>query len=631
MKKERNVWAITSLIAFWWLTPNQTNAQQDSTSLTTLQEVTVTATKFAKSQSETGKVLTIIDQDQIKISAGKDLSQLLNEQVGLFINGANSNPGKDKTVYLRGAKGEYTLILLDGVPLTDPSSIGGGAYDLRLIPLDQVERIEILKGNQSTLYGSNAIAGVINIITKREGVKPVMTNGTVSYGSYNTFRGSVNVSGGGSKLSYSVGGSRLSSNGISEAKDTIGNQNFDDDGFTQNAFNGSVTYRPVKSFQVQPYFRFSNFDGGYDGGTFIDSKNNYTSSLYNTGINSEYNFQKGTLHFFYGYDKSDRDYEDNDYGVTYSYKGRFHHGELFLNYDLNKNLQLLTGAGFQSWYMLDDDAAKPNPSVTLISPYASLFLRNLDGFTAEVGGRYNSHSEYGNNFTFSVNPSWMIKNSVKLFVNVSSGFKAPSLQQLYGQFGANPDLKPEKSLSGEGGVQVFVKLNLDFRVVVFKRKIEDVIFYAFPQGYINQDKQVDNGVDLEGNWKINSRWKAKAFYSYVDGSIITNGDSGPNNLYRIPRHTLGTTMSYQILPGWLVSANFRSIGKRNDVFFNLQTFTNDEVSLQAYQLLDFYTEYSWKKFKFFLDAKNLLRQDYYEVYGYSVLPFTLQGGVSLSL
>jgi len=83
----------------------------------TLSEVVITATKFSKSVSETGKVLTIIDEEQIKRSVGKDLGQLLNEQAGMTVNGANSNPGKDKSVYLRGAANKYTLVLLDGVPL----------------------------------------------------------------------------------------------------------------------------------------------------------------------------------------------------------------------------------------------------------------------------------------------------------------------------------------------------------------------------------------------------------------------------------------------------------------------------------------------------------------------------------
>jgi vitamin B12 transporter len=108
-------------------------------SVRTLNEVVVTATKFAKKQVETCKVLTVIDQAQLQRSTGKDISQLLNEQVGLVINGANSNSGKDKSVFLGGTGSQYTLILLDGIPVNNPSGVGG-VFDLRLLPVDQVER-----------------------------------------------------------------------------------------------------------------------------------------------------------------------------------------------------------------------------------------------------------------------------------------------------------------------------------------------------------------------------------------------------------------------------------------------------------------------------------------------------------
>ena len=138
----------------------------DEDSIRTLDKVVITATKYPTKQSNTGKLVSVITREQIEKSSGKDLAQVLNEQTGLTLSGSFSNPGKDKSIFFRGASSNYTLILLDGIPLNDPSGTGG-TFDIRLIPLEQIERIEILKGSQSTLYGSNAIAGVINIISKK--------------------------------------------------------------------------------------------------------------------------------------------------------------------------------------------------------------------------------------------------------------------------------------------------------------------------------------------------------------------------------------------------------------------------------------------------------------------------------
>ena len=123
-------------------------AEEDS--VKSLDKVVITATKYPTRQSNTGKLVSVITREQIEKSAGKDLAQLLNEQTGITVNGSFSNPGKDKSIFFRGASSNYTLILLDGIPLNDPSGTGG-TFDIRLIPIEQIERIEILKGSQSTL------------------------------------------------------------------------------------------------------------------------------------------------------------------------------------------------------------------------------------------------------------------------------------------------------------------------------------------------------------------------------------------------------------------------------------------------------------------------------------------------
>ncbi len=639
MKKERKVWAMT-LIAFWWLAPNQTNAQQDSIKSFNLNDVVVTATKFTKNVNETAKVLTIIDEAQLARSAGKDVSQLLNEQVGLVINGANSNPGKDKGVFLRGAGSAYTLILLDGIPVNDPSGVGG-AFDLRLLPVDQIERIEILKGSQSTLYGTDAIAGVINIITRKKGDKPLGGFATLSYGSYNTFKGTVGASGSTQKIDYNVGYTRYTTDGISEAKDKTGTGNFDKDGYNQDAFQANLSFNATPSLSLKPYFRYNNFNGKYDAGAFTDSKKNtYSSNLLNTGLSAQYQLNKGSVNFLYGYDKTDRKF-DSDFGLLV-FKGRFQHTEVFFNYDIAKHVQLLTGLSFQNIHMIDTTATEKNPTVSIRSPYASLFLKNPGGLSVEFGGRYNSHSKYGNNFTYSFNPSYLLNKQIKLFFNLSTGFKTPTLGQLFGQYGPNPDLKPEKSKNLEGGVQFFnTRKNFDVRLTGFQRDLTDVIYFSFDpvtfqSKYINLNKQRDFGFEAE----VSARpWKSltlRAFYAYVDGQITDKSgtkDTTYHNLIRRPKHSFGINLGYQATPEFYISANLKTFSNRSDLFFNSTTFDTEKVTLDSYALLDVYLEYKlWKgKIKLFVDAKNLLNQDYMEVYGYNTLKFNIMTGLNFRL
>ena len=127
--------------------------REQDTSL--LDEVVITANKYPNKTSLTGKVVTIITKEQLERSGGKDLSQILTEQAGVYIGGANSNAGKDKSLYLRGARVDHTLITIDGVPVYDPSGIGSN-FDIRNLPIDQIERIEILMEITATGIASDS-------------------------------------------------------------------------------------------------------------------------------------------------------------------------------------------------------------------------------------------------------------------------------------------------------------------------------------------------------------------------------------------------------------------------------------------------------------------------------------------
>jgi vitamin B12 transporter len=219
----------------------------------------------------------------------------------------------------------------------------------------------------------------------------------------------------------------------------------------------------------------------------------------------------------YAHNKTERTFQDMF--SMYDYSGRFNHGEVYGKFHLSNQLHLLGGAMIQQFTMMATNTTIENPETMILSPYLSFFINDWNGFSAEVGGRLNSHSVYGNNSTYSINPSYLIAKKIKLFINYSTGFKPPTLSQLYGSFRANEDLEPEESTSFEGGLQwMRGDGKLDMRVTYFNRKIENVI--AFTTGYVNWDKLDDQGVEVEAFYNLN-KFKFTGFYAYVEGEVTT--------------------------------------------------------------------------------------------------------------
>ena len=603
-------------------------AQNDSVQ-NILNEVVVTATKSPKKLSETGKVVTIITKEQIEKSGGKDFAQLLNEQTGIIVNGATSNPGKDKSLFLRGATDKYTLILLDGIPLNEPAGVGG-SFDLRLLSLDNIERIEILKGSQSTLYGSNAVAGVVNIISKKAETKQPQLKGLVTYGSFNTFKGNANISQKTKVLEYDVNYVYYNTDGISEAKDTTGKADFDKDGFTQHAVQAIIGVNVTNKFKISPYYRFSQFEGGYDADAFTDAPNHYTSSLVNTGLDGHYNYAKGSIHFNYGYDFTKRLYS-SEFGDFFT-KGKFNQAEAFVNHSFSQHVQMIGGINFQSYRVDVTDTVN-----SIISSYASFFFHSNNGWNIELGGRFNHHNKYGNNFNYSFNPSYLINHDVKLFANITSGFRAPSINELFGLYGANPHLKPEKSNTQEAGIQTsLLQKKLVATVTGFNRVINDVIVYENDH-YENRDKQHDFGAELELNYVITKKLNLKTSYAYIDGKItqkLEGKDTTFYNLIRRPKHAVNLFVSYQAAKHFFINGSLQFAAKRIDTYFDPNTFIPTQVNLKAYALLNVYGEYQLvnNRLTLFIDAKNVTNNtNYYEVYGYNVQGINVTGGIRFKL
>jgi vitamin B12 transporter len=620
----RKIFAVAALIFSSQLFAQTNFSQEDSSK--TLDKVVVTATKYPTKQSNTGKAVSVITRDQIEKSAGKDLAQLLTEQTGIVVSGSFSNPGKDKSIFLRGASSNYTLVLLDGIPLNDPSGTGG-TFDIRLIPLEQIERIEILKGSQSTLYGSNAIAGVINVISRKPKSEQTTGNGLISYGSYESFKSNASLSRKGKVIEYNLNYGYLRTDGISEAKEPTPDSDFDKDGFTRQSFQANLGFNINSRIKLSPFYRFSEFKGDYDSDAFTDGNQKYKASLVNTGLIATLGYDKGVVTANYGYDFIDLSYNG------YLLGGKFNHAETYVTHNFNEHLQLLGGINYQTFHL-------PNPDTTnsIFSSYASLMYKQ-SGFTIEAGSRYNNHNRYGDNFTYSFNPSYLYKNRIKVFVDFSSGYRAPAINELFGPFGANPKLKPENSHTIEGGAQFWANnKKLSALATYYKRSIKDVIIYEFSRGYNNRDQQNDHGVELELQYVPDDRWNFKATYAFVDGELtqkLVAKDTTFHNLIRRPKHTVNLFAGYQITKNLFLSTSLQHFSKRNDIFYNPSNFYSPESKeLDEYLLWNAYAEYKLlnNNLVLFTDAKNLTnKKDYTEVYGYNVQGFTINGGIRFKL
>ncbi|MGH2644173.1 MAG: TonB-dependent receptor plug domain-containing protein, partial [Chitinophagaceae bacterium] len=416
-----------------------------------LNEVVVTANKFDQKASQTGKVMTIITQKELEHNSGKTLTAILNEQPGITINGTQESPGTNQTVYMRGADPQYTLIMINGIPVNDVSGINY-IFDLNLIPVSSIERIEIMRGGYSALYGSGASAGVINIITKRGGQQPFNATASFSGGSYGTFREQAGINGSKKHFDYNIQFQNFDSKGFSSALDTTGHAGFDKDGFHRKSLYANLGFHPGESWTIRPFLNLAYEKGDLDAGAFTDAKDyTYNTTFFQTGLQIKHDFRKGDLQINYSYNPTERHYledsVDSQPFLKEYYQSQAHSVDAYIHYIIDPHVSFLMGNEFRlerttqnSDYISGSYASKSSLSADSAQTdatniYGSLFLQSNNGFHVEIGGRLNQDKLYGFHPVFSVNPFLLINDQVKIFANFSSSYLAPSLYQLYSVYG----------------------------------------------------------------------------------------------------------------------------------------------------------------------------------------------------
>ena len=621
----------------------QKDSLSNNKTANSLEDVIVTANKIEQKQNTTGKVVSIITAADIKANAGRTLSEILNEQTGLYLPGVLSNAGTVPSIYMRGASSGRTLVLIDGVPAGDPSMISN-EFDLNLVPLSQVERVEILKGAQSTMYGSDAIGGVINIITKNKGVPSWA--GSYSTGSYGTQKLDIQHAHSFNKLSFVVGLENQSAKGFSAATDLKNTGLFDKDGYQNKSWFVNVNYAFNKNWNLKAYTRQTSYSADVDYGAFKDDRDEYFKNATKmSGVTLKYKKENTSFQLLYQYSTQDRNYlndsADKKY-ITYEknqYWGKSHFADAFYATNMAKNIQWIVGSDFRygsykqdyfsisAWGPYSDNFKDTFQYQNAI--YTSLLMHSNDNkWLVELGGRYNNHSRYGANQTFTASPSYKINAQNRLIASISTGYKVPSLYEL----SYNENLAPEKSFNTEFGWE-YTSKQLFARAVYYNRTINNGIDYNYiDYNYYNFIAQKVNGLELELKWKLNDKNNFAANYTLMNGQetnqnrITTTDTITYNYLLKRPKHSGGISWNYKASRKLNMSVSARYTSKRYDV----GGYAAPDVLLDYYTLVNAHISYQLNRnWNLFVDGQNLGNDHYQEINGYNTMGRMVMVGLRL--
>ncbi len=635
MKKRKSIVAIgLGLVQLALFNASGFAQKQDTTNLN---EVVITASRSPKKIADIGKIVKVISKEEIARAQGRTLPELLNTVVGLNIAGSGSNPGGIQSVYLRGASTANTLILIDGIAVNDASGISS-EYNIAAIDISQIDRIEILKGASSTLYGSDAVAGVINIITKK-GEGKLAANALLSGGSYDTFKAAIGLSGQINKTNVSMNLSNLSSKSISMAQTAPNSPAFEKDGFKQLAFGLNLSQYVTSKISLTAGLQANQNNADLDNGAFSDALNyTYNKTAILAHLGARLDLDKGDLRLVFSQNNVKNQF-DNFPALTVN-KGQISNVEGIFSYQFSDMIGITSGGNYK-YNSTNQKYISPNYPSSLAtnnhisSLYTSVFLKGGDIFRMELGGRYNNHSQYGDNFTYTINPSVIIAKQLKYYVNISSAYRVPSLYQLNSEYG-NINLKPETSQNYETGLESsFLNDKLSITAAIFKRDIKDVIDFGEitpgNYGYINQNKQNDKGLELEIGFKPNKKTVFNVFYAYVDGTVQVS-DSSPKvfNLIRRPKNNIGANLGYTFTPKFYASANYKWSDKRTDQYYD-SSFNFNSVNLKSYSTVDAYVQYkAQKNLSLFADVKNIFDTNFNDFAGYATKGINFNAGLSFN-
>lgn len=635
-----------------------------------LPDIVVTATRTERAAAETGTAITVINAEEIEKSSARSVDDLLRRVPGVSLT-QSGGPGQVQTVRIRGGDVRHTLVLIDGVRVNDPSSTGR-EFDFATLVLANIERIEVLRGPQSALYGSDAMGGVINIITRRGQGAP-KTSLSVEGGSYGTKEIKGGVAGGDERIDYAFGFTGLDTAGFSAFGYRIGRlrylapspAGFEPDSARRFGLNGRVGVTIADGVRAEVGGNFSHNRAQYDAAffppPFPDTPSLATSDQFNGYAKLIADALGGTLRHtvtLYG-NRIDREFKDFTFGDGAIFcRDTFFVRPKFLTCQVDTDFQSRrTGAQYQGdlrlgtlglisfGAQLEQDhavsgaerfvpAASPRTldfagtqtTRSLFALYQTTIGQRLH---LSLGGRIDDVLDVARFDTWRATAAYdLAETGTILRASAGTGGKAPSLYQLFGPFGT-PTLEPERSFGADVGIdqRLFdgrAKLSASF----FVNRYRDLIDFDFNVAdcrpsqffgcYFNVARARIWGVEAAGEVVlVPDLIRVRLTYTRLHAIDAATG----LELARRPPQEGRIGLALTPTPGWLIEPSVVLVDRR----FN---FPNEAGRLAPYARLDLYTSYKLDEtFSLFGRGENLTNAHYQEVLNYGTAGRSFYGGI----
>ncbi len=573
--------------------------------------VVITATRIPTRASSLLSDVTVVSREQIDRAAQSTLGELLGRQPGLTLVD-NGGPGSNTSVFVRGANANHTLILVDGLRVGSATT---GQTALESIPLDQVERIEILRGPASALYGSDAIGGVIQVFT-RKGQGAPRANAFAGYGRYATREASAGLSGGSQSLSYSLQAGYYETNGFSATNDPAKQPflfNPDRDGLRNKQFSGSLALRPAAGHELGLNVLYSDGVNQFDNGRGFDDRIDKTLSSFGAySRNRLTSIWTSTLRVGRGTDDQTVRGAPGDTSTFRTDQDQF---------AWQNDVDLPFGRALFALERLEQKIAS-----SVAFPVAARAINTvLGGWSGNLGRhrlqanlRHDRNTQFGNKSTATLAYGYQISDAWRAYASAGTAFRAPSFNELYFPDFGNPELKPEQARNAEVGA-TWESGGQRANLVAFRNRVRELIsFDPVTFTAINVNRAKLEGLTLAysadyGNWIVGAGLDL----------LRARDEATGERLIRRPSRKLALSAEHLAGP-WRVGGELVAVGNRTDNDFT----TGETIKLGGYALLNATAKYAFAAgWAIEARADNLTDKEYENAFGFATPGRSLFVGV----